>query len=47
MKADELYDAPETLLERIRGEMRSLGIPVPAVLSDDWRRHFRVMTAAA
>lgn len=47
VKADELYHAPETLLERIRGEMLSLGIPVPAVLSDNWRRHFRVMTAAA
>jgi hypothetical protein len=47
VKAEELYDFPETLLERIRDEMRSLGIEVPAVLSDDWRRHFRVMTAAA
>jgi len=47
VRAEELYDFPETLLERIRDQMRSLGIAVPAVLSDDWRRHFRVMTAAA
>jgi hypothetical protein len=47
VKAEELYDFPETLLERIRHEMSSLGIKVPAVLSDDWRPHFRVMTVAA
>lgn len=47
VKTEELYDFPGTLLERIRDEMRSRGIPVPAVLSDDWRQHFRVMTVAA
>ena len=47
VKTEELYACPETLLERIRDEMHSRGIPVPAVLSDDWRRHFRVATAAA
>ena len=45
--ADDLYGLPEQLLERIRSAMESLGIPVPAVLSDGWRRHFRVDTAAA
>ena len=45
--ADDLYGLPEQLLERIRSTMQSLGIPVPTVLSDDWRRHFRVDTAAA
>lgn len=45
--ADDLYGLPEQLLERIRSAMESLGIPVPAVLSDTWRRHFRVDTAAA
>jgi hypothetical protein len=47
VKADELYNTPEMLLERIRDDMRSVGISVPAALSDDWRRHFRVIAVAA
>ncbi len=45
--AEDLYEQTELLLERLRSELREKGIPVPAVLSDDWRRHFRVLTAAA
>jgi hypothetical protein len=47
VKTEELYDFPEQLLERLAAELRAHGIQVPAVLSDDWRRHFRVVTAAA
>lgn len=44
--ADELYQCPESLLERLCEVMRSLGIPVPAVLLDDWRPYFRVVAVA-
>lgn len=47
VKTEELYDFPEILLERLAGEMRTLGIPVPTVLSDAWRQHFRILTVAA
>ena len=47
VKAPDLYEQPEQLLMRIVAELKAHGIPVPAVLSDDWRIHFRVMTAAA
>lgn len=47
VRAEDLYDHPRQLLETLRATLRAHGIPVPAVLSDDWRRHFRVMTAAA
>lgn len=45
--AEDLYERPESLLERLCEVMRSLGIPVPAVLSDEWRQHFRVAAVAA
>lgn len=45
--AEDLYEQTELLLERLANELRAKGIRVPAVLSDDWRRHFRVLTAAA
>lgn len=45
--AEDLYEQPEQLLERLASELRALGIPVPAVLADDWRRHFRVACVAA
>ena len=47
VKAPDLYEQPEQLLARIVAELEAHGIPVPAVLSDDWRIHFRVMTVAA
>lgn len=47
VKADDLYEQPEQLLFRLLTEMRGLGLPVPAVLSDAWRHHFRVATIAA
>lgn len=47
VRAEELYEQPELLLERLATALRDHGIPVPAQLADDWRRHFRVMTAAA
>lgn len=47
VKAPDLYEQPEQLLARIVAELKAHGIPVPGVLSDDWRIHFRVMTAAA
>ena len=45
--AEDLYEQTEDLLERLSTELCDKGIPVPALLSDDWRRHFRVLTAAA
>jgi hypothetical protein len=45
--AEDLYQQPEQLLERLASELRALGIPVPAVLADDWRRHFRITAVAA
>jgi hypothetical protein len=47
VQAGELYDEPEQLLYRLVAVLRAHGIHVPAVLSDDWRRHFRTMTGAA
>lgn len=47
VKAPDLYEQPAQLLARIVAELKAHGIPVPGVLSDDWRIHFRVMTAAA
>lgn len=47
VRAKDLYEQPEQLLEKLASEMSALGIPVPAVLFNHWRRHFRVMTIAA
>jgi hypothetical protein len=47
VRAEDLYEQPELLLERLAAELREHGIPVPALLSDDWRRHYRVLTAVA
>lgn len=47
VRAEDLYEKPEQLLERLVGELRAHGIPVPPALSDGWRQHFRVVTAAA
>ncbi len=47
VRAEELYEQPEQLLARLVSELRAHGIPVPAVLCDDWRRHFRIASAAA
>jgi hypothetical protein len=45
--AEDLYDHPEQLLERLASELRAHGITVPTVPVEDWRRHFRVSTIAA
>jgi hypothetical protein len=47
VKADDLYGHPEQLLVRLVSALHAHGIPVPAVLSDDWRQHFRITTVAA
>lgn len=47
VRAEDLYEEPESLLARITDELRAHGLHVPQVLSDDWRQHFRVMTVAA
>jgi len=47
VRAEELYEKPEQLLERLVSELQARGIPVPAVLSDAWRRHFRLPSIAA
>lgn len=47
VRADELYQQPEQLLQRLVSELQAHGIPVPAVLCDDWRRHFRIASVAA
>ena len=35
VRAHELYEEPEELLQRLLSELREYGIPVPAVLSDE------------
>ncbi len=47
VRAHELYEEPETLLQRLVSELRAHGIQVPAALSDDGRRHFRMASVAA
>ncbi len=47
VRAEDLYEKTELLLERLATELRERGVSVPELLSDDWRRHFRVLTAAA
>lgn len=47
VRAEDLYENPGQLLERIVAALVAHGIPVPAVLSDEWRRHFRVETTTA
>lgn len=46
VKSADLHEHPEDLLARIVAELEEHGIPVPAVLSNDWRAHFRVATAS-
>lgn len=45
--AEDLFEQPAALLDRLVSELRGHGIRVPAVLADDWRRHFRVASVAA
>ncbi len=40
--AEDIFVTPETTLRRLASELAARGIPVPAVLSDDWRRFFPV-----
>ena len=47
VRAHELYEQPEQLIQRLVSEFQERGIPVPAVLCDDWRRHFRIAWVAA
>ena len=47
VRAEDLKEKTELLLERLATELRERGVSVPELLSDDWRRHFRVLTAAA
>lgn len=47
VRAEDLYEQPEQLLERLASALRAHGLPVPAALSQEWRRHFRIMTNAA
>lgn len=47
VKAEDLYEHPEALLERLVTKLRAHGIRVPSVLSDSWRQHFRVVNVAA
>lgn len=47
VRAADLYEQPEALLERLAAELKAYGIPVPKVLADDWRRHFHLLTTAA
>ena len=41
VRSKDLYEEPEELLQRLVSVLREHGIPVPAVLCDEWRRHFR------
>ena len=45
--ADDLCDHTEELLHRLRNALLAHGIPVPAILLDNWRRYFRCPTQAA
>lgn len=47
VRAEDLYEQPEQLLQRLASELQAQGIPVPAVMSDAWRRHFRLAAVAA
>lgn len=47
VRAVDLYEHPEQLLARLVAELQAHGIPVPPVLCDSWRQHFRVAGVAA
>jgi hypothetical protein len=47
VRTKDLYEQPDLLLKRLATELREHGIPVPTVLSDHWRQHFRVASIAA
>ncbi len=47
VRAPELYEEPEQLIQRLVSELEENGIPVPALRCDDWRRHFRIAWVAA
>ena len=47
VRAEHLYEQPDLLLRRLATDLREHGIPVPTVLSDEWRQHFRVASIAA
>ncbi len=44
--AADLYDEPAALLRRLAGAMAECGMAVPDILSDAWRRHFRIVAVA-
>lgn len=47
VRSDDLYEAPEQTLERLRCAMRERDVPVPHALSHRWRRYFADHAAVA
>lgn len=47
LRAEDVYETPAETLARLHDELAAHGIPVPSVLSDEWRRHFATRALSA
>ncbi len=47
LHAEDLYETPDQSVQRLCAELGTRGIPVPAAVDEDWRRHFPVRALTA
>jgi very-short-patch-repair endonuclease len=47
IRADDLYENPDGTLSSLQCTLRAHGIPCPAVLAEEWRRHFSTPALSA